>query len=101
MDNQCNRDIDQRMQEIIKLQQTSAIQLTQDQNLETTYNIGSSIMRALDFSVEIDDDDLFPAEDLRYTKKQRSGSKLRSARLGVVNIFDNNRKSNPGAGNFL
>ena len=55
-------------------------------------------MRALDFNVEIDDDDLFPPADLRFTRKQRSGSKLASARA-AVNIFDNNRKS--AAGNFL
>jgi len=28
-------------------------------------NIGSSLIRAMDFSLEIDDDDLIPAEELR------------------------------------
>ena len=36
--------------------------------METTFNVGSSVMRALDFSVDIDDDDLFPPEDLRSKK---------------------------------
>ena len=45
------------------------VQLTQDVNIDTTFNIGSSVMRALDFNVDIDDDDLFPPEDLRFAKK--------------------------------
>ena len=59
-------------------------------------SIGSSMMKALDFSVDIDDDDLFPPEDIRQ-KLQRSGSKSKfSARgTGLSNLFDNARKSNP------
>lgn len=53
-----------------------------DSNIETTFNIGSSVMRALDFSVDIEDDDIFPPEDLR-TRRQRSGSKLGSHRSGL------------------
>lgn len=60
-------------------------------------------MRALDFCVDIDDDDLFPPEDLRNSRRQRSGSKgvsHRSGGISGINAFDNNaRKSN--LGNFL
>ena len=52
-------------------------------------------MRALDFHVDIDDDDLFPPEDLRFAKKQRSGSKLASHR-SAIDSFEKTRKSNPG-----
>ena len=65
-----------------------------DYNIETTFNIGSSVMRALDFSVDIEDDDLFPPEDLR-SRRQRSGSKLASHRSGY-DLFEKNRKSNQG-----
>jgi len=52
----------------------------------------------MDFSIEIDDDELLPAEELRI-KMQRSGSKnkISSARVGgISNLFENARKSNPG-----
>lgn len=65
-----------------------------DNSLDSTFNIGSSVMRALDFAYEIDDDELFPPEDLR-SKKQRSGSKLGSHRSGYK-MFEESRKSNPG-----
>lgn len=81
------------MFEIMNLQKAAVVQLTQDMNIETTFNIGSSVMRALDFNVDIDDDDLFPPEDLRYMKKQRSTSKLASHRM---DSFEKTRKSNPG-----
>ena len=45
------------------------MQLTTDNGLVSPFNIGSSVMRALEFSVDIDDDDLFPPEDLRMAKK--------------------------------
>ena len=53
-------------------------------------------MRALDFNVDIDDDDLFPPEDLRYNKKQRSASKLSSHRSAAMESFEKARRSNPG-----
>ena len=39
-----------------------------DNSLDSTFNVGSSVMRALDFAYEIEDDDLFPPEDLRSKK---------------------------------
>lgn len=68
MDNQCNRDLDSKMFEIIKLQKAAVQQLNMDNSMDTTFNVGSSVMRALEFQVEIDDDDLFPPEDLRSKK---------------------------------
>ena len=53
----------------MNLQKAAVVQLTQDEIIDTTFNIGSSVMRALDFNVDIDDDDLFPPEDLRHLKK--------------------------------
>ena len=96
MDNSCNRDLDQKMVEIMNIQKAAVQQLTTDYCVESPFNIGSSVVRAMDFCVDIDDDDLFPPEDLNFIKKQRSGSKLLSQRSGG---FDNTRKSNPG--NFL
>ena len=63
MDNQCNRDLDQKILEIENMQKAASVQLTQQNTIETSFNIGSSVMRALDFSVDIDDEDLFPAGD--------------------------------------
>lgn len=68
MDNQCNHDLDSKMFEIIKLQKAAVQQLNMDNSMDTTFNVGSSVMRALEFQVEIDDDDLFPPEDLRSRK---------------------------------
>ena len=55
------------------------MQLNQISSIETSFNVGSSVMRALDFSIDIDDEDLFPAADLPQ-KNQRSGSKIASQR---------------------
>lgn len=62
-----------------------------------SFNIGSSLFKALDFSVEVDDDDLFPAEDLKLKSGKMSSSKLKGGRMqkSNFNIFDNTRKSNP------
>jgi len=65
-----------------------------ESSLDLTFNVGSSVMRALDFAIDIDDDDLFPPEDLR-SKNKRSGSKLGSHRSGYK-MFEESRKSNPG-----
>ena len=55
------------------------MQLNQISSIATSFNVGSSVMRALDFSIDIDDEDLFPAVDLPQ-KNQRSGSKIASQR---------------------
>ena len=85
------------MFEIMNLQKAAVVQLTQDINIETSFNIGSSVMRALDFNVDIDDDDLFPPEDLRFakSKSQRSATKLISHR-SAIDSFEKTRRSNPG-----
>ena len=46
------------------MQKAASVQLTQINTIETSFNVGSSVMRALDFSIDIDDEDLFPAADL-------------------------------------
>ena len=37
--------------------------------LAETFNIAPSTMKALDFHIDINEDDLFPPEDLRNTQK--------------------------------
>lgn len=87
------------MFEIMNLQKAAVFQLSSECTLETSFNIGSSVMRALDFNVDVDDDDLFPPEDLRFAKKSnRSGSKLASSRA-ILDSLEKTRKSN--AGNFF
>jgi len=79
------------------MQKAMVFQVSSQESVQTSMSIGSSLIRAMDFSVDIDDEELFPADDLR-TKMQRSGSKNKiSARGGgLSNLFENARKSNPG-----
>jgi hypothetical protein len=43
--------------------------LTTEYSFENPFNVGSSVVRAMDFCIDIDDEDLLPAEDLAALKK--------------------------------
>ena len=45
------------------MQKAASVQLTTLNTIDSSFNVGSSVMRALDFSIDIDDEDLFPAAD--------------------------------------
>ena len=70
--------------------------------LAETFNIAPSTMKALDFHIDIDEDDLFPPEDLRLSGAKSKGSEIKMKQTNKMqfsgkNQFELTRKSNPNA----
>ena len=96
MDNHYSRMLEERTQEVLSIQRAAALQMAA---MEIQPNsIGPSMFKALDFTLELDEDDLFPLEDVGLPSNQRSGSKSKGRRgqKSAFGIFDNSRKSLQG-----
>ena len=69
-------------------------------SLAETFNFAPSTMKALDFHIDIDEEDLFPPEDLRLSGTKGKGSEIKMKSTNKLqfqgkNQFDQVRKSNP------
>ena len=69
-------------------------------SLAESFNIAPSTMKALDFCIDIDEEDLLPPEDLRISGIKGNGSEIKMKPTNKLqfqgkNQFDQVRKSNP------
>lgn len=58
-------------------------------------NVPSSIMKALDFTLDIDEDELYPPEDLRSSINPSVNQKVKGQIVGQRSALDQIRMSNP------
>ena len=96
MDNSFNVLVNQKSLELKSMQKSALLQAQVIPGNNEVMNVPCSIMKALDFTIEIDDDELYPPEDLRSSLNPTIKQKIKSPlQGGPKSALDNIRMSNP------